>query len=170
MKYLIVSDNHGDRGIIERLFTRYQDEVDEIIHCGDSELPANDPLWQGVHVVTGNCDYDRGYQPWLTFQTPNDRILVTHGHLYDVRFGLHRLSLKALEEKADLVFFGHTHMLGCEKVGHTLFLNPGSISQPRGNILEKSYCIVESTKDAWKVQYYRADFTILPELTFEFKK
>ena len=170
MKYLIVSDNHGNRQVIEQLFAHYKNEVDEIIHCGDSELPSSDPLWQGVHVVTGNCDYDSGYQTSLTIETPLDRILVTHGHLYDVRFGLHRLSLKSLEEKANLVFFGHTHMIGCEKVGNTLFLNPGSIAQPRGPIQEKSYCIVESTEDAWKIQYYRADFTILPELTFEFKK
>ncbi|MEG0293238.1 metallophosphoesterase [Enterococcus sp.] len=170
MKYLVVSDNHGDRSVIERLFARYKNEVDEIFHCGDSELPSNDSLWQGVHIVTGNCDYDRGYEASLTVETPLDRVLVTHGHLYDVRFGLYRLSLKALEEKANLVFFGHTHVIGCEKVGNTLFLNPGSISQPRGTIQEKSYCIVESTAEAWTIQYYRADFTLLPELTFEFKK
>lgn len=170
MKYLVVSDNHGDRSVIERLFARYKNEVDEIFHCGDSELPSNDSLWQGVHIVTGNCDYDRGYAASLTVETPLDRVLVTHGHLYDVRFGLYRLSLKALEEKANLVFFGHTHVIGCEKVGNTLFLNPGSISQPRGTIQEKSYCIVESTAEDWTIQYYRADFTLLPELTFEFKK
>lgn len=170
MKYLIVSDNHGDRAVIEQLFANYKNKVDVMIHCGDSEMPSSDPLWQGVHVVTGNCDFDSGYNAVETVDTSLDRILVTHGHLYDVRFGLHRLSLQALEEKANLVFFGHTHMIGCEKVGNTLYLNPGSIAQPRGPIQEKSYCIVESTEDAWHVQYYRADLTMLPELTFEFKK
>ncbi|MGI6154907.1 MAG: metallophosphoesterase [Enterococcus lemanii] len=170
MKYLVVSDNHGKRAVLENLFAHYKDEVDYMIHCGDSEFDADDPLWQGVFVVTGNCDYDNNYHQNLVIETPLDKILVTHGHLYDVRFGLNRLSLKAQEVGANLTLFGHTHQIACEKSGDYLFLNPGSIAQPRGIILEKSYCIIESTKDEFNVQYFRNDFTKISNLSFIFKK
>ncbi len=170
MKYLVVSDNHGKRAVLENLFAHYKDEVDYMIHCGDSEFDADDPLWQGVFVVTGNCDYDNNYHQNLVIETPLDKILVTHGHLYDVRFGLNRLSLKAQEVGANLTLFGHTHQIACEKSGDYLFLNPGSIAQPRGTILEKSYCIIESTKDEFNVQYFRNDFTKISNLSFIFKK
>lgn len=170
MKYLVVSDNHGNREVLETLFNHYRQSVDVMIHCGDSELSAQDSLWEGVEKVTGNCDYDSGYPKTLTIETPLDRIFVTHGHLYDVRFGLQTLSFKVAEEHADLVLFGHTHQIACEQVGPTLFLNPGSIEQPRGSIQEKSYCIIESTTEAFHVQYYRKDFTVISDLAFTFPK
>lgn len=40
MKYLIVSDNHGDRNILVEIVNRYVDRVDHMFHCGDSELKA----------------------------------------------------------------------------------------------------------------------------------
>lgn len=170
MKYLVVSDNHGNREILENLFDRYRGTVDLMIHCGDSELPSDDPLWGGVQKVTGNCDYDSGYPRTLTIDTPFDRIFVTHGHLYDVRFGLQTLSLKAAEEGANLTLFGHTHQIACQQVGDCLFLNPGSIEQPRGNIQEKSYCLIESKEEVFQVQYYRKDFTAIRDLAFTFPK
>lgn len=170
MKYLVVSDNHGNREVLEELFNHYRGKVDLMIHCGDSELPSEDSLWEGVQKVTGNCDYDSGYPRTLTIETPLDRIFVTHGHLYDVRFGVHTLSLKAAEEGANLVLFGHTHQIACEQVDHCLFLNPGSIEQPRGDIQEKSYCIIESTADVFHVQYYQKNFKPIRTLAFTFKK
>lgn len=170
MKYLVVSDNHGNRDVLEKLFARYRGTVDLMIHCGDSELPSDDPLWDGVDKVTGNCDYDSGYPKTLTIETALDRIFVTHGHLYDVRFGVHTLSLKAAEEGANLTLFGHTHQIACEQVSDCLFLNPGSIEQPRGKIQEKSYCMIESTAETFEVQYYRKDFTEISDLAFTFTK
>ena len=42
MKVLIVSDSHGLTTELEKLKENYQDEVDLFIHCGDSELEADD--------------------------------------------------------------------------------------------------------------------------------
>ena len=36
MKYLIVSDNHGDRQILVDLLAGFSGKVDTFIHCGDS--------------------------------------------------------------------------------------------------------------------------------------
>jgi putative phosphoesterase len=91
---------------------------------------------------------------------------MTHGHLSDVRFGITHLGLEAQAVDASVVLFGHTHQIGCEKVGQRLFLNPGSISQPRGPIQVKSYAIIDSTPEAYYVQYYDREFQAVSELSF----
>ncbi len=52
------------------------------------------------------------------------------------------LKYKAETEKADIVCFGHSHVLGAEVVDGTLYLNPGSIRLPRER-LEKTYMILD---------------------------
>jgi hypothetical protein len=44
--------------------------------------------------------------------------------------------------KADILLFGHTHIAEIVKNGSGYILNPGSISDPRGNSSE-SYAIIE---------------------------
>ena len=58
---IVMSDSHGERDIIVDIKNRYQGKVDAIFHNGDSELESSDPVWDGIHVVRGNCDYDSGY-------------------------------------------------------------------------------------------------------------
>lgn len=172
MKYLIVSDNHGDREVLVQLFEKYKDQVDFIFHCGDSELPADDSLWKDdkVKVVTGNCDYDPIYQRFQLIDTGQDRIYLTHGHLDMIQFGAERLNLKADEAGATIVLFGHTHQIACERIANKLFVNPGSISQPRGPIQIQSYALIESSDDAYSVQYYNRNFQPVERLSFHFEK
>ncbi|WP_439646132.1 metallophosphoesterase family protein [Lentilactobacillus senioris] len=56
MKLLVVSDSHGDRQIIADLLDHYQDQVEAVIHCGDSELKATDSLLDRLTMVQGNMD------------------------------------------------------------------------------------------------------------------
>lgn len=170
MKYLAVSDNHGKRQILVELLERYQGKADCFFHCGDSELDAGDELWKTYLVVKGNCDYTSGYPNSVVENTGMDTVFMTHGHLSNVRFGLTQLALQAEEVKANLVLFGHTHQLGCEMHKGVLFLNPGSVSQPRGQILIPAYAIIESSEDYFEVQYYRSNHKKLEDLHFLFKK
>jgi len=60
MKIIIMSDNHGQKMALQKVFEHYQSESDiRFIHCGDSEFPYEDEVFQGCLRVTGNCDYDR---------------------------------------------------------------------------------------------------------------
>ncbi|MHC5215133.1 metallophosphoesterase [Enterococcus sp. LJL128] len=171
MKYLVVSDNHGDRDILVQLVNRYKDEVDEMFHCGDSELEASDHLWDYfTAVVKGNCDYGPGFPDTAVKNTGQDIIFMTHGHLSNVRFGLNQLSLQAEEAGATIALFGHTHEIGCEMRQNCLFLNPGSIRLPRGPIQIQSYALIESTADNFEVQYYDRNFEAVSKLHFKFNK
>ena len=58
---IVMSDSHGERDIVVDIKKRYQGKVDAIFHNGDSELESSDSVWEGIHVVRGNCDYDSGY-------------------------------------------------------------------------------------------------------------
>ena len=53
---------------------------------------------------------------------------------------------KGFAEKypADIVFFGHSHTAFRKQVANTLFINAGSIGQPRHGRVEASYVILEN--------------------------
>ncbi|MEI5995582.1 metallophosphoesterase [Candidatus Enterococcus mansonii] len=170
MRYLVVSDNHGDRDVLVDLAQTYQGKVDRMFHCGDSELEPNDVLWTDFIVVGGNCDYDPKFPDTAVEIAGDDTIFMTHGHLANVRFGLTNLALQAESANANIALFGHTHEIGCEVQEHVLYLNPGSISQPRGAIQLKSYAIIESTSDTFEIQYYGRDHKPFKELHFIFNK
>ncbi|EOL46122.1 MJ0936 family phosphodiesterase [Enterococcus phoeniculicola] len=170
MKYLVVSDNHGDRQILLDLVERYKEKMDYFFHCGDSELDSHDKLWDTFIVVRGNCDYGGDFLERQTISTQQDIVYITHGHLSNVRFGLTQLSIEAKESNATISLFGHTHQIGCEVVDEILYLNPGSISQPRGPIQIPSYAVIDSTPDAFDVQYYNRAHHPVEELHFSFPK
>lgn len=170
MKYLVVSDNHGDRDCLVDLADYYRGKVDCMFHCGDSELEPTDSLWDDFVVVTGNCDYDERFLKEQLVKTDEDRILMTHGHLYNVRQTLSNLVYRAQELSASIVLFGHTHELGVEMIEEVLVLNPGSISLPRGQYMIKTYAIIENLADSYQVSYYRDNHEKLSHLTVSFTK
>jgi putative phosphoesterase len=166
MKYLVVSDNHGDRDILVELKEMYKHQVDRMFHCGDSELEPTDSLWQDFIVVRGNCDYSADFPNKIVDKTTEDIIFMTHGHLANVRYGLTTLALQAAEAQANIALFGHTHEIGCEMNEGVLFLNPGSIRLPRGPIQIKSYVMIDSHPEALEIQYYGRDHQPIKELHF----
>lgn len=170
MKYLVVSDNHGDRKILVDILKQYKGEVDYFFHCGDSELNPKDELWKTYLVVRGNCDYYGGFPMQLVQKTGLDTVFMAHGHLSSVRYGMTQLKLQAEEVQANLALFGHTHQIGCEMHDGILFLNPGSVSQPRGQIPIPAYAVIESTEEQFEIQYYRRTHEKLTKLHFLFKK
>ena len=52
---IVMSDSHGERDIVVDIKNRYQGSRC-YFHNGDSELESSDPVWEGIHVVRGNCD------------------------------------------------------------------------------------------------------------------
>jgi uncharacterized protein len=148
MKILIISDSHGLNDELFYLLDKYKNEVDFIIHCGDSELlKSSFSSYENLLIVGGNCDYDISYIHEICHEArANFRILITHGHLYNINFAATKLSYRAEELGAKLVCFGHTHIPEAFLVNNVLYINPGSICQPRRK-KEKSYVVVEFEDD-----------------------
>ncbi|XCY70701.1 metallophosphoesterase [Streptococcus iniae] len=167
---IVMSDSHGDRDIVAAIKGKYEGQVDAIFHNGDSELQASDPIWQGIHVVGGNCDYDSAYCDDLVIDLDGDIIAQTHGHLYQINFTWDRLDYFAQEKSATLCLYGHLHRPAARKLGQTIFVNPGSVSQPRGDVNETLYARIQLSTDSIKVEFFNRNHELYPSLTKEFNR
>lgn len=140
MKLLIVSDSHGSKEELIDLAEKYGSSVNGMIHCGDSELSADDPALSPYLSVRGNCDMDARLPDDLVETIEGHSFMVTHGHHYGIKMSLMKLRYKAEEVGAKFVFFGHSHTLGAEMSNGTLFLNPGSILLPVEEVSARMHC------------------------------
>jgi putative phosphoesterase len=143
-KLLIVSDSHGSTELLEEIEKLHGEEVDLMIHCGDSELSEDDAAIRNYKSVKGNCDFLGSFPEDETHLINGVKIFATHGHHYSVKSTLGNLFYKAKELQANIVCFGHSHILGAEMVEDVLFINPGSVRLPRGRT-ERTYIILELT-------------------------
>ncbi|WML25400.1 metallophosphoesterase [Neobacillus sp. OS1-33] len=166
-KVLVVSDSHGLTKELNMLRERHSEDVDLMIHCGDSELTPTDEAISGYLIVMGNCDFGGGYPMETMAEAAGRKFFITHGHRYSVKTSLMNLKYKAEEVNANIVCFGHSHVLGAEVIGSTLFLNPGSIRLPRGR-LEKTYVILDLQDAIIKMSVFEVNGRELPELACEF--
>ncbi len=153
MKYLVLSDSHGffaDKNKILALV----DQVDEVIHLGDyaKDIEALNLGLKPYHVVAGNCDIKGEYPDEIILLDEGHKILLTHGHRYDVKYHLNKLYYKALSLDADIVMYGHTHVPMSTKVENLYIINPGSVSLPRGG--SKNKCaIVTVAQEKVDIEY-----------------
>ncbi len=138
MRLIVVSDSHGRREPIERLYRQYPN--DGVIHLGDH---ISDAQWmrertQGhpVYAVKGNCDPFEEGQEELILELDGKKILICHGHRYGVKSGLGQLLAAAKAKGVDGVFFGHTHQPLMERREGLLVLNPGSLKMGDYAIIE----------------------------------
>jgi len=145
-------------------------KVDAIFHNGDSELKSDDPVWDGIQVVGGNMDFYGGYPERLVTDLNGLRVVQAHGHLFHINFSFQKLDLWAQEENADICLYGHLHIPDAWMEGRTLFLNPGSISQPRGLVTERLYAKIEVENDYFRVDYYNRNHDLYPSLSKEFAR
>ena len=63
----------------------------------------------GLITVRGNCDHDSAYPNMVVEEMAGKRLLITHGHLYNVKMTLFNLSLKSEEAEANIIC-SDTHM------------------------------------------------------------
>ncbi len=130
MRILVTSDTHGDFHSLKKAIDE-QRNADIIIHCGDSrgELDDIKMLYpnKAFYAVKGNCDFASQLKSEESIVVEGKKIFITHGHLYNAKMTLYPLCLKAREEKADIVVFGHTHNALCEYNDGLFILNPGSL-------------------------------------------
>ncbi|CAH2716295.1 Putative metallophosphoesterase MG207 [Neobacillus rhizosphaerae] len=166
-KVLIVSDSHGLTKELEVLRERHINEVDMMIHCGDSQLTPDDKSISGYLTVMGNCDFSGGYPLETISEVSGRKFFITHGHRYSVKTSLMNLKYRAQEVNADVVCFGHSHILSAEVIDDTLFLNPGSIRLPR-EPMEKTYVILDLLEEKIKLSVFEMNGKEMAELAREF--
>ena len=115
-------------------------------------------------------DFYGEYPERLVTQLGPTRIIQTHGHLFQINFSFQKLDLWAQKEDADICLYGHLHIPDAWKEGRTLFLNPGSVSLPRGPIQECLYAKVEIDADSYRVEFLNRKHEVYEPLTKEFDR
>ena len=128
MKAVVFSDSHGDTAAMREAVER--EAPDQILHLGDL---AGDAERLGIRFpqipleyVCGNCDGFTETPDQRILRVEGKRILMMHGHRYNVKLTYASAAYAAREAEADILLFGHTHIPYCEQVDGLWMLNPGS--------------------------------------------
>jgi len=162
MRYLVVSDIHGD-GESADIINKLNDSLnpDYILCLGDilyhgprNDLPKNynpkhvievlNKLKDKIIAVRGNCEAEVDQMvldfPCMTTNNTiifnNRKLFMSHGHIYSPN------NLPTLKEN-DIFLSGHTHIpTAYQNEDNIYLLNPGSITLPKENN-PRTYAILE---------------------------
>lgn len=167
MKLFIASDLHGSEYYVNHLIDRWQEERpcqtlllgDYLYHGPRNDLPTDyhtkktaaylNALAPAPLCVRGNCDGEVDQRmldfPILTEQA----VIFTEGRKFFLTHGHHLDELKPLLQEGNVVLSGHTHIPCFKKENGIYYVNPGSVSIPKGGS-EASYLTYESGVFRWK--------------------
>lgn len=136
MRIGILGDSHGDDVVTARAVALLRDGGARLlIHLGDVGTEAVIETLQPLpaRVVFGNCDFDHNRlarsarnagvtvdHPMGDLMIDGKRIMFTHGDRQ-------ALMSQAIEEAADYLLHGHTHVLRDDRFGSTRIINPGAL-------------------------------------------
>lgn len=148
MKILVIGDTHGKLNKVRDIFPKLSN-IDLILHTGDYYKDAeklSDELGVPAVSVKGNCDGNSS-EDFKVIETECGNILLTHGHVENVKYHLNTLMYKAQENNCIAAVFGHTHSALIEEAGGIRFINPGSLTLPRDGS-DGSYAIIRTSEDS----------------------
>lgn len=112
---------------------------DMIIHLGDlmSDTEALASTYQKIPLVLvpGNCDGWTTHPLQKLIQVEGKKLLLSHGHIWQVKSRLDLALAAARQAGADVLLFGHTHIPLCRREEDGLWvMNPGSSRSSYGMI------------------------------------
>ena len=136
VKIILISDSHGKIEYIENIFNNH--EFDYLFFMGDGLSDLGDHIKDSnVYAVSGNCDGWDAIEPnEKTFNIGNFRFFITHGNKYGVKYAISPLISRASEENVNVVCYGHTHRQDIVEIDNVYYINPGSLKNGLGLVLE----------------------------------
>lgn len=148
IRILLLSDSHGDQVNMVTAVRRVKPDM--ILHLGDCYRDAKrlHSMFPDIpmHMVIGNCDWGNQAPAEQILDIEGYKVLMCHGHAYNVKMTLLQLELTAKEKGVDVVLFGHTHQVFYDWYNGLAMFNPGSIGNPRPGI-PPSYGILTLGKE-----------------------
>lgn len=132
----LISDTHDHVDHIKKAVSVFKErKVDLVLHSGDYCSPFTIPLFEELNMkgIFGNNDGDKfllisKFQSigaeiagdFLALEADGLKIALYHGTYPDITASL------CESGRYDVVISGHTHEMVEQKVGNTLWINPGS--------------------------------------------
>lgn len=159
MKYLIVSDIHGDFHSADIIINKFNElKCDYIICLGDvlyhgprNDLPNGYAPKEVIKLfnryadkficINGNCDAEVD-QMVLNFKIHKSLDLELNGISFHLEHGHH---LDEYFGHPQAILYGHTHVKKIENLDGIYYLNPGSISLPKDGLLG-SYMVLDNNE------------------------
>ena len=149
MRILVVSDTHRQNGNLCKVLAKIGD-IDLLIHLGDAE-GSEDYIREiagcPTEIIAGNNDFFSRLPKEREISLGDYRVLLTHGHYYNVSFTLERLRAEAKERGMQIAMFGHTQRPLIDQSGPVTLINPGSLSYPRQDGRKPSYILMELDRE-----------------------
>ncbi len=146
MRIVVISDSHKRTGVIDKILSA-QRQARHVFFLGDNVADIEDFEYlypdKAFHVVCGNCDFYSTVQSVGLEVINGKRIFYTHGHTYNVKYGLTKLLETAKANNYDIVLYGHTHVAKILYEDGIYIVNPGSPTSPRES--KASYAVIDIT-------------------------
>lgn len=130
MRIVVMSDSHMMVSALLDIIERHKDNADLFLFLGDGNKDLDTALQLHPDIkidrVSGNCDFMSDLPASKVIEFGGKKILFTHGHPYNVKYGYQMLCSEARSIGADIVLFGHTHIPYVETIDSIHYMNPGS--------------------------------------------
>lgn len=143
MDVLVVSDSHGMLNNLTRILER-ESGCKTVFFLGDGarDIQSCKARYtdRSFICVRGNNDWGSEEETEAYKYIEKNTVIAVHGHLFGVRYGLSELSEKAESVRANVAFYGHTHIPQIRYEGGICFVNPGAVC-------EGKYAVVTLKKD-----------------------
>jgi putative phosphoesterase len=152
----VLSDSHGNLYNAEEAVKAIEG-MELLLHAGDFVYDAyhlEEKFGCRMLCVAGNCDLYSSEPKEKILEIHDAKILLTHGHLYEVKYGYDAILKRAKQVSAKVVVFGHTHMTENITIDNVLLLNPGSIAFPRSGE-SGTYAILNIEEGDAEAQIYK---------------
>lgn len=114
-----------------------------------------------------NNDFELYIPKMINAKVAGMNILITHGHMFGVYYGMAELEMQANLDKADLVLYGHTHIADRFDTETASYINPGSCALPRRG-LPPSVAVIKVPGDQERITctFYEIKASISEGITF----
>lgn len=148
LKILVISDTHNEINNVVKIIKNNK-SIDMILHLGDVQSDykkIKQYYFENITYVSGNCDYISKYPKEKIIEIEGKKILMTHGHKYNVKWEYDTIKNIGFHNKVDGILFGHTHIPYLEENEDLVLMNPGSITLPRESSTP-TYGILEIEKN-----------------------
>ncbi len=146
MRIIVMSDSHSGYTHLHGIVKDNLD-ADLFLHLGDGEeefdrVTALYPDKRFVGVK-GNNDWHSSKPATVFLDCEGVRVMLTHGDMFSVKWGLERLIKEGVRQDARVVLYGHTHVARCDYLDGRYFINPGSVID--GRMTKPGYLVLDIT-------------------------
>ena len=124
-KIIVFADIHGNTHNLLKLVPIIE-KADTALFLGDGvgslEILPN-YINKKLSVVRGNCDLFCRLPDELVLEIAGKRILMTHGHIYNVKNTNREIIKAASDNNVDICLYGHTHDYSEITSNNTMIIN-----------------------------------------------